>query len=362
MDNLDIVRRRLYNQRLAGDPFEKPEDVVSWLVAVQAQDYPGATWSLALRSEGLTSAMIDQAFADGKILRTHVMRPTWHFVAPVDIRWLLELTAPRVKTTMASYFRKFELDDAILAQTNAAMAKALMGGNQLTRSELESMLQRSDIIGDNENRERISFIMMRAELDGVICSGGRRGKQFTYALLEERAPQARTLEREEALAELTRRYFISRSPATVYDFSWWSGLTVGDARAGLEMIGSQLESEEIDGTVYWYSPDLRGKQDMPVKPPPAMTHLLPTFDEYFLAYKDRSATLDPAFTGRQLEYMDLIARDNGQTIVIDGRVAGTWRRTLRRNAVHVSLNPFKPLVETQTRAVNTATERFGAFL
>ena len=356
MENLDIVNRRLYNQRLVGAPFERPEDVVSWLGAVQAQEYAGAKWSLAQRAGGLTDAAIDQAFAAGTILRTHVMRPTWHFVTPADIRWLLKLTAPRVKAAMAYYYRKFELDDAIFAQTNAVLAEALQGGKQLMRSELESALQQAGIITDNEDRERIGHIMMNAELDAVICSGGRRGKQFTYALLEERAPHATTLERKEAQAELARRYFISRGPATVYDYSWWSGQTVGDAREGLQMVASQLASAVIDDKTYWFSPD------MSAGPAPPTAHLLPTFDEYFIAYKDRSAAFDPEYSGNHPEYMDQINRDNGQTIVIAGNVVGTWKRTFKKGAVLLALNPFSPLTEAQSAAVSDATERFGKFL
>src|SRR5438876_11845959 len=164
MTNLDIAHQRLHNQRIAGAPFEKPVDVVTWLGAVQAQDFAGAKWALGLRMQGATDESIEQAFADGTILRTHVMRPTWHFVAPADIRWMLTLTAPRVNALNASYYRQRALDDDIFKRSNAILAKALQGGKQLTRVELASVLQQAGIAtGD---LLRLTYIMIRAELDG----------------------------------------------------------------------------------------------------------------------------------------------------------------------------------------------------
>src|SRR5438034_1155848 len=245
MTHLNIAHQRLHNQFITQQTFEKAGDVLRWLGAVQAQDYAAAKWALGLRTQNSTDNLIEQAFTDGTILRTHVMRPTWHFVLPADIRWMLALTAPRVLSTIAYYDRTLELDDAVFTQSNAVLAKALQGGKQLTRTELVSVLQQAGIATDN--LQRIGHILMHAELDGIICSGARRSKQFTYALLDERAPQAGTLDCEEALAEFARRYFTSHGPATLQDFVWWSGLTVDDARACLEMVTSQLMHEVVDG-------------------------------------------------------------------------------------------------------------------
>src|SRR5258708_17025421 len=200
MINLDIAHRRLHNQHITRRTLETPQALVEWLGAVQAQDFAAAKWALGLRLQGVTDDDMEQAFTDGAILRTHVMRPTWHFVSPADIRWLLALTAPHVRAASAYYNRKLELDDAVFRRTNAVLANALQGGKQLTRDELASALQQAGIATDGE--QRVTHIMMRAELDGVICSGARRGKQFTSALLAERAPQARTFNPDEALAEI----------------------------------------------------------------------------------------------------------------------------------------------------------------
>src|SRR5260370_3742003 len=222
MTNLDIAQQRLHNQHISRQTFERPEEVGQGVGAVQSQDYAAAKGALGLGMQGVTDDAIEQEFADGAIIRTHVMRPTWHFVAPADIRWLLALTAPRINAFNAYYYRKLELDDALFRHSNAVLAKALQGSKQLTRSELASALQQAGIAADNLLRS--TYIIMHAELDGIICSGARRGKQFTYALLDERVPPTRALDRDEALGEFARRYFTSQAPATLHNFLWWSRL------------------------------------------------------------------------------------------------------------------------------------------
>jgi hypothetical protein len=193
-------------------------------------------------------------------------------------------------------------------------------------------------------------MMMHAELDGIICSGALRGKQHTYALLDGRAPQASTLERDEALAELARRYFTSHGPATLRDYTGWSGLSVSDARAGLETIKPQLEKEVLDGITYWFTPEmLASKEESPI------VHLLPAYDEYTIAYKDPSNVLDP-------QYLQQVIAGNGIVILIDGRIAGNWKRTFKGGAVVIELRPFTSLKDTETHAVIAAAHKYGAFL
>jgi len=350
MTNLDIAQQRLHNQLITQQTFEKPGDVVEWLGAVQAQDYAAAKWAVGLRSRGVTDDDIEQAFTSGAILRTHVMRPTWHFVVPADIRWMLTLTAPRVNALNAYYYRKLGLDDAVLMRSNAVLAKALQGGKQLTRAELISVLKQSGIATDSLG---FLYLLGRAELDGIVCSGARRGKQFTYALLDERAPQARTLDRDEALAELARRYFTSHGPATLQDFVWWSGLTGADVRAGLAMVTSYLLHETINGQPYWFSPSTPPEQDLS-----QAAYLLPNYDEYTVGYTDRSAIFDASHTDRLDPRGGLLT----STMVLNGQVVGTWKRTFKKNTVVIEANPFVPLSATETRAFAASANRYGAFL
>src|SRR3984893_1871582 len=230
-----ILRLRLANQHLAQPRATDPRAMIAHLGAVQSQDYPAALWALGLRLANVTRAALECAFNSGAILRTHVLRPTWHFVTPEDIRWMLALTAPRIKRAMASRDRELGLNDELVAQTNTVIARALEGGNQLTRPEIGAELQAAGIA--TTDGSVLSHLVSHAELDGVVCSGAVRGKQHTHALLEERVPRAPVLERAEAVAELACRYFASHGPATLTDFAWWSGLTVADGRRGLEAFG-----------------------------------------------------------------------------------------------------------------------------
>lgn len=344
---LDILGRRLRNQRLAGPRFTKPEEVVAWLGAVQAQEYPDAKWALALRTRRTTAGAIERAMDGGAILRTHVLRPTWHFVAAADIRWLLALTGPRVSARMAPYNRKLELDAPLFRRSRTAIVRALRGGTHLTRQELKTVLQRAGIRTDGV--QRLAHIVMQAEVDAVICSGARRGNLPTYALLDERVPMSRALSRDGALAELTRRYFRSHGPAQLPDFVWWSGLTTGDARRGLAMAERDLDRDEIDGKAYWFA---RAEATTTAEP---SAYLLGLYDEYLIAYKDRSAALDKS------RWTRAVLDPFSAPIVINGQVVGGWRRALKNDRMVITVTPFGPLGRKDTAAVEAAAHAYAAF-
>jgi hypothetical protein len=344
-----LAHRRLRQLRLAGDPLATPQEVVAWLGAMQAQEYPGAAWSLAMRLRRASAATINRAFNAGEMLRTHVMRPTWHFVAPADLRWLLELTAPRILAGNAYRNRQLELDNATYARSDVLIAEALRGGRHLTRPELGVMLEASGISAAGQ---RMPYLLMHAELVGLICSGPQHGKQFTYALLEERVPPAPGKTREEALAELVRRYFTSHGPATVHDFAWWSGLTVADARAGLADAGPELAHEVIEGKTYHFAAAL------PRAAAPGPTaYLMPTYDEFLVGYASFGAARQGNGSGQGTR-APLIFQ---ATVVYDGQVIGTWQRTLRKRDVRIEVAPFAPLGEGEMAAISAAAERYAAF-
>jgi hypothetical protein len=350
---VDIARRRLANQHLIAPTATRPAAVVQQLVAVQAQDYAGAKWAVGLRTRGaIVDSVVEQAVSDGSIIRTHVLRPTWHFVTPADIRWMLALTAPRVKAAMAYHARYHELDDRVFRRSNDVITRALRDGQHLTRAELAADLRGARI--DVDASQRLGHLMMRAELDGVVCSGGRRGKQFTYALFEARVPPAAPLDRDEALLGLATRYFATRGPATVNDFAWWSGLTVRDATKAVQLASPALEREVIDDRAYWFDPSVRSRS-----PRSPTAYLLPNYDEYFIGFKDRSAI------GQRLQSYDLVTGGNaliGHVVVVDGQLVGGWTRTLTAKTVVVELRLLTRLGEREERAVAAAADAYGDFL
>jgi hypothetical protein len=351
MTSEHFAQRRLFSQQLIGPKATKPADVLKWLCAVQAQDYAGAKWAIGMRMQRATDEDVEQDFAAGKILRTHLLRPTWHFVTPDDIRWLLKLTAPRVHAANAHMYRKIGLDSAIFKRSRSVLIRALQGGQQLTRDELRVVFQKNRILTDVDMR--MTYLMMNAELDGLVCSGMRRGKQFTYALLDERVPLTRNLERDQALAELARRFFASRGPATVHDFAKWSGLTVTDARTGLESVKHDLECEIADGKEYWLGSSNQGAFRRS-----RTAHLLSIYDEYFSGYKDRSAVINREDASR------LSAMDNalGYVVVMGGQVVGTWKRRFEKDIVVIKTAIFRQLSTAEDRAVKAAARTYGDFL
>lgn len=318
---------------------------------MQAQEHALADWSIGQRAPIDTTAVAD-ALARGSILRTHMLRPTWHFVLPADIRWMQALTAPRVHAFNAYYYRQLGLDDELFDRSARVLTAALAGGNHLTRPELATELAAAGIPAADM---RLAYIVMHAELEAVVCSGPRRGRQHTYALVSERAPQTRELPHDEALAELTTRYFASHGPATAKDFAWWSSLTMAEVRRGIGLAGPALVRDEADGRTYW-----SGASD---PPPPAgdghRVHLLQGFDEYVVAYSETKDVSDRSGIARAA-YGDGVPFYH--PIVLDGQVVGTWRRTLAKATVTVETLLFTPLDEPQRAALQAAADRFGRFI
>jgi Winged helix DNA-binding domain len=338
-----IAEQRLENHGITGPGRRRPADVVKWMGAVQAQEYLAAKWALALRMcDGATSARIDRALNEGTIIRTHVLRPTWHFVCPSDIHWMLDLTAPRVHQALAYAHRQFETDAATRSRAARIFERALRDGHSLTRAELGAHLARTSI---STTGVRLWLLTVYAELEGVICSGAQRGTQMTYALLGERVPRIRRLPRDEALAELTTRYFRSHGPATIRDFVWWSGLTAADAKRGLEM--SRARQQVIDDRTYWTIDHARSRSA-----PDRLAHLLPAFDEYLVAYRDLAAVPREAGTRGRL----------GQALVVAGRIVGTWQMTrgIRKGVLKVTAQ--RALTRAERAALDRTIARYQQFL
>jgi hypothetical protein len=346
----DIPGRRLINQRIAGNRFAKPGDVVAWMGALQAQDYAQAVWAIGLRTQSATLADVERAIAAGTILRTWPMRGTIHFVPAEDARWMLELSAKRVIAGAKRRREQLELDEAMLERCCEICAKALAGGKRLTRPE---MLRLVEDAGISTRDQRGYHILWYAAQTGLTCIGPMQGAQQTFALLDEWAPNARKLSREEGLAELAGRYFTSRGPATIQDFAWWTGLTIGDARIGVQA-NDHLRSELIDGKDYWGPANpVDGKSQ-----PASGVYLLPGFDEYLLGYKDRGAVLAPE------RAQQVVPGGNGvffPTVVANGQVVGTWKRRRTKDSLTLTVRAFAD-PEQVAKGLAEAADRYAAFM
>ncbi|HZT77300.1 MAG TPA: winged helix DNA-binding domain-containing protein [Vicinamibacterales bacterium] len=341
MTHARIAAERLANQRLARPAPRDPAAVVSWFGAIQAQDFGAATWAIALRlRRELDAPQVVRAIDEGRILRTHLMRPTWHFVAADDIRWLLDLTAPRVHRALAWGHTQLGTDAALRHRAMTVIERALTSEAALTRPELAAQLARA---GMPLAGTALALVVMHAELEGLICSGPRRGKQSTYALLERRVPRAPRLSRDEALAELTRRYLRSHGPATVRDFAWWSGVAVADARRGVDIV--RARPMHVDGLTYWSTTRPRAIA------PSRGVHLLPVYDEYLVAYRD----------------LDAVPRGDArwgilpQAFIARGQVAGVWKAERRRDRIVVRAAAERRVTRDEQRALARAAERYGRF-
>jgi hypothetical protein len=349
MDGREIAYRRLHGQRLVGSPLADPVAVVRHLGAMQAQEFGVAKWAVGRRTTGVADADLQRLVDEGAILRTHALRPTWHFVAPADIVWLQALTGPRVHAFNAYYYRQFGIDDDTAAKTNALIVEALAGGNHLTRKEVAAALAAG---GFPASGVKLAYVVMRAELAGLIANGPMRGKQHTYALVSERAPGALTLSPEAALAELTWRFFATHGPATVKDFAWWSSLTVAQIKEGLALVGDRLASETVEGRTVWFDP--AGAAD----PVPGV-RLLQGYDEYVVAYSDTKFAFNVDGIGpRPDRYTDNMLF---HPIVSDGQVVGFWRRLVRGKGLALELDLVRTLPAAARRALDEELARHEAF-
>lgn len=343
----EIARWRLHSQHLAGAGLDGATEVVSHLLGVQAENHGQASWAVATRTTGLTEADFAQVFDAGDILRTHVLRPTWHFVRPEDLRWLLDLTAPRIRPTYRSIQRELDLDDADLDRAAGHIVDALSDGRHLTRAALGERLAEEGLPAEGRG---LMLAAAHAELSGLICSGAMRGGQHTYALLDARAPDARRLDRDEALAELALRYVTGHGPATERDLAYWATLTLTDARAGLAAVADQLESFDHEGRTFWFA------TSDPGGPIESRAHLLQIFDESYRGYQDSRRVLDADGhlpPGREASV---------GMVLIDGQYAGTLRRALGATTVTFEVSPCRDLDRSELAAVDDAAARYGRFL
>lgn len=346
---MNIARLRLTTQHIARPIHDDPTGVVQWLGAVQAQDFLGGLWGVGLRTRGITEAGVEAAVSRGEIIRTWPMRGTLHFVAADDIRWMLDLLTPRVIAGSAGRYRQLELDEKVFARCSRIAVQALEGGRAVQRKALYALWNKRGI---GTAGSRGLHILGHLAQKGLIAFGPRDGKQPTFVLLEEWSPGTRTRPRDESLGELARRYFTSHGPATVHDFAWWAGLTVAEARAATDLAASSLDHDDVRGRTLWFGPSPAARAQN------GEAHLLPAWDEYTVAYRDRDDILDPAHA-RKVNAGGGILKP---VTVIGERVVGTWQRTIAKGSVVVTSTPFQRLAGGEAQAIRDAAERYGRFL
>jgi len=347
-----IPAHRLVTQQLAAPAFASPAGLVAWFGAVQAQDPAAARWAVALRLRAATTeADLARALAEGTILRTHALRGTWHLVVPGDARDLLALSAPRVLAGARSRHRELGLDAATVKTGRAAIARALRGGHQ-TREALRAALERAHVSTEGQ---RLSHLLMIAELQAIAVSGAPVDGQPTHAAFDERVPARREpFDREDALARLALRYARSRGPVTAEDLAWFAGVGKVEARRALAASRGPLVEDALDGRTVWRA------ADAPSPPAGAAreVHLLPAFDEYLVAYRHRRDVLDP----RHARTINAGGGLLDPIVVAGGLVVGTWRRVLGRKGVALQVETFGALTPALRADVEAAAERYGAFV
>jgi len=350
MKDIDLINIRLRNQQISVHDFGTIKDAVSWMGAIQAQDYAMMKWAIGLRTADAHIDDVELALQRGEIIRTHLLRPTWHVVSAADLRWMLDLTAPRLKSGLLPRHRELELSERLISKSQSVITKSLEKSQQLPREYLVAELQRAKIPTD-ENRT--SHILMRAELDGLICSGGSLDGKPTYALLEERVLKYNSLTKDEALAKLARTYFQSHGPATLPDFMWWSGLISSDAKQALELVKTELIFDRNGSQDYWRHGSMQSatKQEN-------ILHLLPAYDEYLISYKDRLLVL-PAGSQRKAVSVNGLFRP---IIVMNGQVSGIWKRTIKNSHVVFEAEWFNSAGQESGELLKISVERYGKFL
>lgn len=349
MTHSDLLKRRLTTHHLASPDFKNAGEVVRWFGAVQAQDFFASLWAIGQRMKKAAEADVEKAIADKEIVRSYPMRGTLHFAPPEDLRWMLKLMTPRIIARSAKLYRDVSLNASVFKKSASIFERALQGENQLTRDEMYEVLEENKIATKNY---RGLHILGHLSQEGLLCFGPRKGKQQTFVLLDEWVPQSTDLTREESLAKLTLNYFTGHGPATLQDFVWWSGLTVADVKAGIEMVRSKLEEEELDGITYYSSPQARSKKS-------SDAFLLPVYDEYTVAYKDRDLLLEEK-AAKSLKRINNLVFTN--TIVIEGAVVGVWRRTIKKEKTLIEVNGLAGLTSSQKEKIEAAAKKYGTFI
>lgn len=329
MNTTELLHIRLYNQLLTTHELKETQEIVAWMGAMQAQMLDLARWAIGTRLENKTVKDIDEALNTGKVIRTHILRPTWHFVSAEDIHWMYDLSNARLKPVYQSYAKQSGADIAFINRTIPLLEKALLDGKHLTKTEISEVLQTQSITLDTTH---LNMLIHFAEMEGIVVNGRLNGNKQTYTLLGEWAPRKHTLSKEEALERLARRFFTSHAPATINDFAWWSGLSLTECKQAIELIKGDFVSETINSRTFWMKKDL--------KVPPTSEHsalLLPPFDEFVVSYKDRSELIADHHYSKVMTKNGIFS----PTLMLNGEIIGSWKKTIKKGVPQIELSYFE---------------------
>ena len=344
-----IKHIRLASQQLAQPAFEKPEDLVNWMGAVQAQDYNMAKWALGVRLNNATLKEVEKSLKEGKILRTHILRPTWHFISAEDIRWMIQLSGKRIRTAFQSYgkSRGIVYDDYI---KSCLQLEKVLTGKSLTKQEITDELNK---IGFKADITQMNCLLTVAETEGIVCSGIDKGRKATYALLEERVSPTRELHKDEALARLAQKYFQSHSPASLQDFCWWSGLPVGEARKAIDTIKADLFTDTFNGNDFFvhnmYKEPLISNNTL---------HFLPAYDEYLISYKDRTDVLDKNYYSKGFTNYGIFY----PVVSYNGKIVANWKKVVKKLETDIEISLFDSQTKLNKKLIEQAKDKYKLFL
>lgn len=348
----EITNTRMISQQLVSPQFEEPKDLISWMGAVQAQEYNMVKWAIGMRLKSGNIKKVEEALTRGDILRTHVMRPTWHIVAAEDLRWMVELSAKRIRSGMASWGKGFELSEELYNKTNDLIIKILEGNKSLAKKEIGeefAKLTNGKIPADDR---RLSLFLSRAETEAIVCSGVDSGRYQTYALVDERVAPTPPLHKDEALAKLALNYFRSHSPATLEDFIWWSGLSITESKHAIHLIHDKLISEKfISDKLYIHETYTN------IDIPQDIVHLMPSYDEYLISYKSRTHCLPlhhypKAFTNFGIFY---------PVILSEGMIIGNWNKKATKGKINIETSYFEKKIKAKKAQINQAVKNYQLF-
>lgn len=342
INDIGIIRQA--NQQITKPVLETPQAVIEYMGVIQAQDYNMAKLAVGARSLHATHQQIENDINEGKIIRTHILRPTWHLISVNDVRWVMELTAPGINKILSSMYRQMELDDKIFKKSNAIIHKLLSNTEALTRKEIMTELEKAGIKTDSL---RAVHIMFKAETEMIACNGAKRNKQFTYSLFDRKVPAAKSIPRDEALAKLASRYFTSHGPATIKDFSWWSGLSAADAKKAVALVKNNFNSEAVNSETYWFVDANREKAVAETD-----IFLMPSYDEFTVGYTDRGALIESTSRSK-INTKNLIF---SPIIIRNGKVIGTWKKSIKGKEVNIETMLFRRMLKSEKGKLQKAID------